>query len=152
MALALTLAPALRADEEPAATPSIVADIMADSINIIVQPEGLARRVLYHEPEKKPQARPSNSRAGFRVQIFSDGNQTSARNNARARIRTVTARFPQYRSYLDYKSPYWRAKVGDFKTRDEANEAASRIRSAFPAFSKEVRVVPDRISILETTP
>ncbi len=132
---------------EQKGTPSIVDKIMADSASIVVQPGGLSERVLFHKPEVRQ--RPVNNRMGYRVQIFSDGNQTTARNTARARIRQVSSRFPQYRTYLDYKAPYWRARVGDFKSKEEANELSGQIRRAFPAFSSEVRVVSDRISIIE---
>lgn len=127
---------------------SIVESMGADSSVVVIQPAGLEDRVIFHLKEEIKRVHVDN-RAGFRVQIFSDGNQTTARNSARARIRQVSGRFPQYRTYLDYKSPYWRARVGDFRNRDEAEDAASKIRSAFPGFGKEVRVVSDRISILD---
>ena len=38
-------------------------------------------------------------------------------------------------------------KVGDFRTQQEANDAADELRKAFPAYSKEIRVVRDRISL-----
>lgn len=132
---------------EQKGTPNIVDKIMTDSANIIVQPGALSERLLFHKPEVRH--RPTNNRMGYRVQIFSDGNQTTARNTARARIRQVSSRFPQHRTYLDYKAPYWRARIGDFKSKDDANELSSQIRRAFPAFSNEVRVVSDRISIIE---
>lgn len=134
----------VHADEHP----SIVESITADSVNIIVGPEELLERLQYHAPVQRQHK--ADSRAGFRVQIFADGNQSTARNAARARIRQVSSRFPMHRTYLDYKSPYWRARIGDFRSREEANDLASQIRRTFPAFSNEIRVVSDRISIFDT--
>lgn len=71
----------------------------------------------------------------------------TAKNEARTKSRHISARFPQYRTYVLYTSPYWRLKVGDFRTRQEADEAAGEIRKAFPAYSKEIRVVRDRVNI-----
>ena len=85
--------------------------------------------------------------AGFRVQVFSDNNARTAKNEARSKQRTISSRFPQYQTYVMYTSPYWRLKVGDFRTQQEANNAADELRKAFPAYSKEIRVVRDRVNI-----
>lgn len=84
--------------------------------------------------------------AGFRVQIFSDNNRNTAKNEARTKARKLQSAFPQYRTYVVYTSPYWRLKVGDFGTRSEAEAAAEEIRSAFPSYAKEIRVVRDNIN------
>lgn len=84
--------------------------------------------------------------AGFRVQIFSDNNRNTAKNEARSKARKLQNAFPQYRTYVVYTSPYWRLKVGDFGTRSEAEAAAEEIRNAFPLYAKEIRVVRDNIN------
>ncbi len=149
MTLVASQAVAASLQENTDPSPSIVSSITETEGCEVVQPAALADRVLFHQPKVEPPKKKVDSRAGFRVQIFSDGNQTTARNNARARIRQVSARFPQWGTYLTSNLPYWRARVGDFKTREEANSAAAEIRRAFPSFSNEVRVVSDRISIRE---
>lgn len=84
---------------------------------------------------------------GFRVQVFSDNNSSTAKNEARSKGRIISARFPQYGAYVIFNSPYWRLRVGDFRTREEAEAAATEIKRAFPAYSREIRVVPDRINV-----
>ena len=51
------------------------------------------------------------------------------------------------RTYVTYTSPYWRLKVGDFRTQREAQAAVDQIRQAFPSYGKEIRVVRDRVNL-----
>lgn len=131
--------------------PPIVAHIIeADTATVIQLPDGLDERLQFIEPVKGPNGpvKPRNGMAGYRIQVFSDGNVRTAKNGARTREMTVASRFPQYRTYKIYSAPYWRVHVGDFKTQTEANEAAARLRSAFP-FASEIRVVRSRINVVD---
>lgn len=85
--------------------------------------------------------------AGYRVQIFSDNNARTAKNEAESKARIIGEKFPRYSTYVVYSSPYWRLKLGDFRTRDEAEVAATEIKRKFPEFAREIRVVRDRINI-----
>ena len=48
-----------------------------------------------------------------------------------------------------YKSPSWRVRVGDFKSRGEAEQVMQEIKDAFPSYAGEVLVVVDRINLQE---
>ncbi len=85
--------------------------------------------------------------AGYRVQIFSDNNARTAKNEAESKARLIAERIPHYSTYVVYSSPYWRLKLGDFRTRDEAEVAATEIKRKFPEFAREIRVVRDRINL-----
>lgn len=85
--------------------------------------------------------------AGYRVQIFSDNNARTAKNEAESKARLIAEKFPRYSTYVVYSSPYWRLKMGDFRTRDEAEVAATEIKRKFPEFAREIRVVRDRINL-----
>lgn len=84
--------------------------------------------------------------AGYRVQVFSDNNQRTAKGEARTKEAKLREAFPAYNTYIVYNSPFWRLKVGDFRTRDEAEAAADAIKSHFPSFAREIRVVRDRVN------
>lgn len=132
----------------------IVEHIMSVNDNTIIQPAELYRRLLPAATSELPTEQPvtaltPGAAAGFRVQVFSDNNARTAKNEARTKSHIISARFPQYATYVRYTSPYWRLKVGDFRTKQAAEEAAEELRKAFPAFSKEIRVVRDRITISE---
>lgn len=152
-ALVLSLTLAAFAEEE-VTTVTIVDHITAGTDNIIEQPEQLLQRLLPiaspegEETAKEEVSRPVSGRmAGYRVQVFSDNNSRTAKNEAKSKQRTIAQRFPQYQTYVMYTSPYWRLKVGDFRSQHEANSAAAELRRAFPAYSKEIRVVRDRVNI-----
>lgn len=147
---------------QKADTLNIINHITADSVNTIKQPEKLTKLLGKSaatapvesakqkaddqaEADKAPAAG-KNKVAGFRVQVFSDNNQRTAKNEARAKARNIAEQFPQWRTYVIYNSPYWRLKVGDFRTQREADEAVEEIKRAFPSYGKEIRVVRDRIN------
>ncbi len=83
---------------------------------------------------------------GFRIQAYSD-NRSSAKGAAQQRARDIAMKFPQYRSYISYKAPSWRLRIGDFKTRGEAQAALHRIKSVYPKFAREMVIVRDRINV-----
>ena len=85
--------------------------------------------------------------SGYRVQVFSDNNSRRAKAEARSMAGNISEKFPQYRTYVIYNSPFWRLRVGDFETIEEANDAATEIKVAFPSYRKEVRVVRDRVNL-----
>lgn len=136
-------------------TVTIVDHITTGTENTVTQPDALYKRLIpivdttdEEEEDRDEPTRPTNGRlAGYRVQVFSDNNVRTAKAEASSKQRIISARFPQYQTYVKYTSPYWRLKVGDFKTQQEANAAADELRKAFPAYSKEIRVVRDRISL-----
>lgn len=126
----------------PEEKPDIVGHITSDSLNVVVMEPGMEWLLEYEEPGPR---RPAN--LGYRVQVFSDSNQQTAKNEARTKQRNVASRFPQQPIYVSFSSPYWRVKVGDFLKMEEAEELATKIRRAFPSFAREVRVVRDRINV-----
>lgn len=144
--------------QQTADTLTIVDHITAGGVNTITQPEALRKLLIREKIEETTvdeekaadeAATGSHNRvAGYRVQVFSDNNASTARNEARAKSRNISERFPEMRTYVIYTSPYWRLKVGDFRTKREADDAAEEIRRAFPSYSKEIRVVRDRINVV----
>lgn len=98
------------------------------------------------EREAVPVHRSKGKIVGYRVQVYADNNQRVAKGEARQRERAIGRRFPSMMTYVAYASPYWRLRVGDFRTQAEAEKAAVDIRHAFPGYAREVRVVRDRIN------
>ena len=88
---------------------------------------------------------------GFRIQAYTDNNAKTAKAAAQKRARDIAMKFPQYRSYITYKAPSWRLRIGDFKTQQEAkaalNRILNRIKSVYPNFAREMVIVRDRINI-----
>ena len=136
---------------------TIVDHITAVGGNTIVQPDGLLKRLFpivdtadnddNDEKRGDTPAVSSSRPAGWRVQVFSDNNPRTAKAEAAKKERLISARFPQHQAYVRYNAPYWRLRIGDFKSQQEANAVADELRKAFPAYSKEIRVVRDRITL-----
>ena len=82
-------------------------------------------------------------RNGFRIQVFME----KLRAEASARKSAIENAFPELSADLQYVSPNWVLRVGDFLTREEANIYIQRLRKEFPSFGKEMYVVADKIKL-----
>jgi len=65
---------------------------------------------------------------GFRVQIYSDSKPHPAKQ-IRARFKN---KYPDIPAYSKYEQPYYKVKVGDFKTKLEALKFKLEITETFP--------------------
>lgn len=148
---------ALGAHTAPADTLPVIRQIK-DAGNISVSmPQGLAERLAQvsdTETTESREVRDENasavkalSRVGYRIQVFDDNNVRTAKHDAENRKRQMESRFPEFRVYLQFNSPYWRVKVGDFRTRSEAEAALAAIKASFPTIAPQIRVVRDHINI-----
>lgn len=68
---------------------------------------------------------------GFRIQIFSDSGNNS-KNQAQAANDGFIARFPTIKTYLSFKSPNYRVRIGDFRNRLDAQRFLLEIASDYP--------------------
>lgn len=98
------------------------------------------------QQEEKTVRSKGGKTVGYRVQVYADNNVRSAKSEARNRERAVSSAFPQHATYVSYASPYWRLRVGDFRSQYDAEKAAAEIRKTFPRYAREVRVVRDKIN------
>ncbi len=114
---------------------------------IIEQPKALSSR-MQHSSSASNHGN-NNKSARYRVQIYSDNNQRTARAEAQRRANAVHAHFPQYKVYVVFQSPYWRVKIGDFRSRSQAEETIEDLRQKLPAYGKEMRVIRDHINFSE---
>lgn len=67
---------------------------------------------------------------GYRVQIFL-GTGRSARDNAQEVRSEFMKKYPEYQSYLVHDYPYFKVKVGDFRTRNEAMKLKKQLEKQF---------------------
>lgn len=152
LAVAASFVAAAQTPGDSISAGNIIKQVTAPGLIEIYYPAGLDTRLEPVVVEEQHQAEPaapsiqSNTRVGYRVQVFDDNNVNTAKHDAQSRSMQLQSRFPEWRTYIQFNSPYWRVKVGDFKTRSEAEAAMSSIRSAFPAMGSQLRVVRDRIN------
>ncbi len=139
--------------QEPADTlaPTIADRLTASGKAVVIQPAKLNERLrpapVTEATQKPVEATGARTAGGFRILVFSGNNPRTAKNEATNRSQTVAAQFPEYANYVSYDAPYWRLKVGDFRSYDEASGALSRLRAAMPACAREMRVVRERINL-----
>lgn len=82
----------------------------------------VARQSGVIPPEVRPQM------DGYRVQLFFDSNKEAvmtAKNQ-------FVARYSKIDTYISYNAPNFFLKVGDFRTRQEAERMKSKIEAEFP--------------------
>jgi hypothetical protein len=66
---------------------------------------------------------------GFRILVMN----TNDRNKATNAKTKIYQEFPELKAYLMWQSPFMKLKVGDFKTREEAEPYLSEIQRFFPS-------------------
>ncbi len=87
----------------------------------------------------------ASSATGYRIQAYTANNAQTARSNATSRARAIAMKFPQYRTYITYKAPSWRLRIGDFTTQQAAQTALNSMKKAFPGYA--LTIVRDRINV-----
>ena len=85
--------------------------------------------------------------SGFRVQVFSSNIQRTAKNNAFAIEKQIQEVFPNQPVYVNYTSPFWKVRVGDFKTKAEAQTFRNQLIESVPGLKSEIYIVPEQINI-----
>ena len=69
----------------------------------------------------------SASSTGYRIQIFS-GSDRKAAYNVQSKFQT---KFPETHTYLSYRDPNFKVKVGDYRSRLEAEKMVEEMKPAF---------------------
>ncbi|MGB0886851.1 MAG: SPOR domain-containing protein [Vicingaceae bacterium] len=83
----------------------------------------------------------SYSLKGYRIQIFSDNKKQPA-NQARS---TFLRSHPKTKAHLSYEQPYYKVRVGDFRTKLEALKYKNDVADEFP----NCFIVKDEIDVNE---
>lgn len=87
----------------------------------------------------KIQAESDPSLQGYRIQLFADSDRKGAQD-----IRTKFLQlFPDIDAYLTYQQPYFKVRIGDFRTRIEAYALYKEMLQHFD----KVLIVPDKINL-----
>ena len=68
---------------------------------------------------------------GFRIQIFFDSGNNS-KTKAQSFYEGFKAKYPEVRAYLSFKSPNYKVRVGDFRTRLDAQRFLNEIIDQYP--------------------
>lgn len=84
---------------------------------------------------------------GYRVQLFSGNQQNKSKEEAFAKERRVHTLFPELATFVTFRSPSWRLRVGNFRSYEDADQVMRRIKRALPDMGREMYVVRDEIKL-----
>lgn len=90
--------------------------------------------------------RPYLKMTGYRIQAFSSNNQATAKQEAFRKEAALKAAEPDLTTYVRYSAPFWRVRVGDFLTYEEAYEVLLRFKKTF-VYGREMSIVRETINV-----
>jgi len=82
---------------------------------------------------------------GFRVQVYSSNRQRIAKDEAFRLESRLKEAFPGVGVYVSYTSPFWKVRIGDFKSTEDARSFTDELLRKFPALKGDTYTVRERI-------
>ncbi|MDR1258121.1 MAG: SPOR domain-containing protein [Tannerellaceae bacterium] len=82
---------------------------------------------------------------GYRVQVFSGNNQRTSKDEAFRIEREMKNLIPDIPTYVTYNAPFWRLRIGDYSTHEEAMQVQRQLMQAFPKYGKEMYIIREDI-------
>ena len=129
-------------DSIPVVTPdTLITDEMPNVQ--VYQSESVAR--LLHE-KATGQLSQIVEMAGYRVQIYSSNHQQLAKQEAIRLEKDMQSKLDMP-IYVSYVPPFWKVRVGDFATYQEAQEYKNNFVRQFPELMGDTYVVRDQVTI-----
>ena len=84
---------------------------------------------------------------GFRVQVYSSNQQKTAKNEALL-LQQKLEKSVNKTIYTISEPPFWKVRLGDFQTREEAVVYKNELIVQFPELQSSAYIVPDKIIIV----
>ena len=72
-----------------------------------------------------------NGMDGFRIQIFFESGRLARENAYKAKAKFLS-NFQGISAYVDYQAPFFKVRVGDYRTKREAQVLYKKLRRQFP--------------------
>lgn len=85
---------------------------------------------------------------GYRVQIYSSNRQQTAKSEALELETKLKDKISQT-LYVQYLPPFWKVRVGDFRTYDEAKEYKKLFVQQYPEMMGDTYIVRDKILVMQ---
>ncbi len=82
---------------------------------------------------------------GFRIQVFSGNEQRKSKQEATQKEKMIKEIDPQIDTEIKFDSPFWRLRVGNYRTYEEADMQLRLLKKGLPQFGKEMYIVPDEV-------
>lgn len=85
---------------------------------------------------------------GFRVQVYASNNQQQAKNEALLLQQRLESALDMP-VYAQSEPPFWKVRLGNFRTREEANKYKEVFLQYYPDLQGSTYVVPDKIVLVQ---
>lgn len=85
---------------------------------------------------------------GFRVQVYASNNQQQAKNEALLLQQRLESALDMP-VYAQSEPPFWKVRLGNFRTREEANKYKEVFLQYYPDLQGSTYVVPDKIVLAQ---
>ena len=121
-------------------------------ISELAQPGTNNATVTIHQSEKiaeRMNQRPLSSgeeAKGYRVQVYSSNSGQAARQKAFNIERHILSKHPKLEVFVSYNAPFWKVRVGNCRTQQEAQQLKSILLEEFPEYKASIYIVRDNIT------
>lgn len=85
---------------------------------------------------------------GYRVQIYSSNQQQTAKSEALELEQKLRNGLNQS-IYVQYLPPFWKVRLGDFRTYEEAKEYKKQFVAQYPELMGDTYIVRDKILVVQ---
>ena len=85
---------------------------------------------------------------GYRVQVYSSNRQQTAKSEALELEAKLKDKVSQT-IYVQYLTPFWKVRLGDFRNYEEAKEYKRLIVQQYPELMGDTYIVRDKIQVLQ---
>ncbi len=85
-------------------------------------------------------------RTGYRIQVYTS-NMRGAKQEAYRLASQVRGAAPELSAYVTYSAPFWRLSVGDYGSRQEAQQQLNALRASHPRLMREAYIVREKVRI-----
>ncbi len=120
----------------------LLTDVMA---NAVVHQDSLVRELMINK--RLGIQRGVQEMNGYRLQVFSSNQQQSAKNRALLLQQDLSGQLKEP-VYAISEPPFWKVRIGNFLTREEANNYRMTFIAQFPELQGSTYVVPDKIIVV----
>lgn len=86
---------------------------------------------------------------GYRVQVFSSNNQQTAKTEAFRIQKLVEESQLNVDVYVQYNTPFWKVRLGNFRTIEEAKLFKEEVTRLLPELQGDTYTVRDNIVVIE---
>ena len=86
---------------------------------------------------------------GYRVQVFSSNRQQTAKSEAFRVQKLVEDSGLETEIYVQYNPPFWKVRLGNFRTQEEAQLFKEEVIRTLPELQGDTYPVRDKIKVIE---